>query len=98
MKQIVGTEELTSHQFGVDVSTRGVFATQVSIGKGIYGTDRRVDFFIRCLAYPEGLAIESKCQASSGSVDQKFPHEVLCIEKCRLPTIIVLVSGRASQH
>ncbi|MDE0673296.1 MAG: hypothetical protein OXH72_16300 [Caldilineaceae bacterium] len=70
------------------------FSTQCPIGESIYGTTRRADFVLR---HPElwedGLVIQCKWQASSGSVDEKYPYEVACINHLSFPTIIVLDGG-----
>jgi hypothetical protein len=69
---------------------------QVKIGQGIYGTDLRADFLISGLpGFPDGLIIESKWQASTGSVDEKFPYVVSNIRagKYPCPVIVVLDGG-----
>ena len=70
------------------------FAKQCVIGKSIYGTKRKVDFVLsHPELWPAGLVIQCKWQASSGSVDEKYPYEVACINHLLLPTIIVLDGG-----
>lgn len=72
---------------------------QVTIGSNIYNHPMKID----CVAYgfgryPNGLAIESKWQSSSGSVDEKFPYLVLNIkERYIIPTIIVVHGGACRQ-
>lgn len=55
----------------------------------------RTDFYIEpTVAYPAGLAIESKWQASTGSVDEKYPYLWLNImERFPCPAIVVLDGG-----
>jgi len=71
-----------------------IFAEQCPIGRDIYGKQRRVDFI---LFHPQrranGLVIQCKWQASSGSVDEKFPFEVLSIQMNEFDTILVLDGG-----
>ena len=75
-----------------------VFAEQCPIGRDIYGKQRRVDFI---LYHPQRwvkcLVIQCKWQASSGSVDGKFPFEVLSIQLNEFDTIIVLDGGGYSK-
>lgn len=47
--------------------------------------------------WPDGLVIQCKWQASSGSVEEKYPFEVLNIQKDEYPTIIVLDGGGYSK-
>ena len=44
------------------------------------------------------LVIQCKWQAKSGSVDEKYPFEVLSINKNPYPTIIVLDGGGYSSY
>ena len=67
------------------------FSKQCVIGESIYRTKRRVDFVLRHPElWPDGLVIQCKWQASAGSVDEKYPYEVACINHLSYPTIIVL--------
>lgn len=67
------------------------FSTRCAIGETIYGTTRKVDFILRHpTLWPDCLVIRCKWQAKSGSVDEKFPYEVACINHLPYPTIIVL--------
>lgn len=67
---------------------------QYHIGETIYGTKRKVDFFVKPnLKYKNGLAIECKWQKSKGSVDEKYPYLCECIEYNRVPTIIIIDGG-----
>lgn len=67
---------------------------QKVIGKSVYGSELKVDFYIaRCEAFPAGLIIESKWQESSGSVDEKYPYLVENI-RTRYPSpCIVILDG-----
>ncbi len=70
------------------------FSAQCTIGESIYGTIRKADFVLRHpKLWPAGLVIQCKWQASSGSVDEKYPYEVACINHLSIPTIIVLDGG-----
>ncbi len=75
-----------------------IYAQQVEVGRDIYGKTRRVD--IMCYhprRWPQCLAIQCKWQAVGGSVDEKFPFEVLSIQQNEYPTIIVLDGGGYSK-
>lgn len=74
--------------------TRTVTA-QYPIGLGIYGLPIFADFFLAGAPhFPTGLAIEVKWQQSPGSVDEKFPYLVHCIQACYpCPTVIVADGG-----
>ena len=76
------------------VGNQPCFAAQCVIGESIYGTKRKVDFVLRHPdLWPAGLVIQCKWQASSGSVDEKYPYEVACINHLSFPTLIVLDGG-----
>ena len=71
-----------------------VYAEQVEVGRDIYGKNRRVDFLLfHPQKYPNGLVIQCKWQAVGGTVDQKYPFEVLCIAQGEYDTIIILDGG-----
>lgn len=71
-----------------------IFARQCQIGADIYGKNRRVDFILfHPSKWNEYLVVQCKWQASSGSVEEKYPFEVLSIGKNTCPTIIVLDGG-----
>lgn len=64
------------------------------IGKSIYGHPLKVDIFTRDMpGFPEGLIVESKWQASSGSVDEKFPYLVENIRHCYPCQTVIVLSG-----
>ncbi len=68
-----------------------IYAAQVETGHDIYGKRRRVDFVLyHPQRWPGCLVIQCKWQASRGSVDEKYPYEVLNIQMGEYPTIIVL--------
>ena len=71
-----------------------IFAEQVYIGEDVYGKRRRVDFILfHPRKWPKCLVIQCKWQASSGSVEEKYPFEVLSIQLNAYPTIVVLDGG-----
>ncbi len=75
-----------------------IYAAQVPTGLNIYAKQRRVDFILHHpQKWPDCLVIQCKWQASSGSVDEKFPFEVECIAHDAFPAIIVLDGGGASK-
>ena len=71
-----------------------IFTRQYEVGKDIYGKKRRVDAILyHPRLWPECLVIQSKWQASRGSVEEKYPYEVLSIAQNEFDTIIVLDGG-----
>ncbi len=71
-----------------------IYATQCEAGRDIYGISRRVDYILyHPRKWPQCLVIQCKWQAARGSVDQKFPYEVLTIRQNESPTIILLDGG-----
>jgi hypothetical protein len=79
---------LSSH----DIPKR--YAKQVYIGKGIYGSDIYVDFYIIGAApISAGLIIECKWQQSSGSVDEKLPYLNLNIQNCYPTKALEIIDG-----
>ena len=67
-----------------------IFAQQCYIGSDVYGKRRRVDFIIyHPTRWPRCLVIQCKWQASSGSIEEKYPFEVLSIQLNEFETIIV---------
>ena len=73
---------------------QAVYSEQVEVGRDIYGKVRRVDFLLfHPYRHPNGLVIECKWQASRGSVDEKYPFNVLNIQQGEFDTIIVLDGG-----
>ena len=75
-----------------------VYAWQVQIGRDIYGKRRRLDFLLfHPQKHPDGLVIQCKSQSSAGSVEEKYPFEVLSIDMGEYDAIIVLDGGGYSQ-
>ncbi|MBD2694934.1 PD-(D/E)XK nuclease superfamily protein [Anabaena catenula] len=70
------------------------YAKQVHVGKGIYGSEITVDFYIiGSKSISSGLIIECKWQQTSGSVDEKLPYLNLNIQDCYPAAAIVLIDG-----
>ncbi len=83
-----------SRFFAIRALRQPIFAEQCSIGRDIYGKNRRVDFIIyHPQRWADCLVIQCKWQASSGSVDEKFAFEVLSIQLNEFDTIVVLDGG-----
>lgn len=85
----------SKHFFDLKSSAKEpIYARQCYAGTSLYNRRRRVDLI---LYHPEKwtdcLVIQCKWQASSGSVDEKYPFEVLSINKNPYSTIIVLDGG-----
>ena len=71
-----------------------IFSEQCTIGRDIYGKNRRVDFILyHPQRWPDCLVIQCKWQASSGSVEEKYPFEVLSTQMNEFSTIILLDGG-----
>ena len=83
-----------AHFFALRTLSQPIFAEQCAVGEDIYGKSRRVDFILyHPSRWADCLVIQCKWQASSGTVEQKFPFEVLSIEKNPYATLIVLDGG-----
>ena len=75
-----------------------IYAKKYEIGQDVYGKRRRVDFILyHPRLYPYCLVIQCKWQSSSGSVEEKYPYEVLSIRVNSYDTIIVLDGGGYSK-
>ena len=80
--------------FAMSSMEQPIYAKQCLVGKDIYNRDRRVDFIVfHPSKWPNSLVIQCKWQASSGTVEQKYPFEVQSIEKSVYPTVIILDGG-----
>ncbi len=75
-----------------------IFSEQCPIGRDIYSKKRRVDFILyHPQRWSDCLIIQCKWQASPGSIDEKYPFEVLSIQLNEFSTIIVLDGGGYSK-
>ncbi len=73
---------------------QSIYSRQCETGRDIYGKRRRVDFILyHPRKWPDSLVIQCKWQASSGSVEEKYPFEVLSLNADGYPAIIVLDGG-----
>ena len=90
-----GYERVPASQiFEMRGSEHAVYARQVAVGRDIYNKVRRVDFVLfHPRLYSDGLVIQCKWQAVSGSVEEKYPFEVLSLEQGELDAVIVLDGG-----
>ena len=80
--------------FAMQVLRQPIYAGQVESGTDVYGKRRRVDFILyHPQKWPDSLIIQCKWQAVSGSVEEKYPFEVLSIQANQPPAIIVLDGG-----
>ena len=71
-----------------------IYSRQVQAGKDLYEKERNIDIFLyHPVLWPDCLAIQCKWQSSSGTVDEKYPFEVLSVEKEAYDTIILLDGG-----
>ena len=68
-----------------------IYTRQYEVGKDIYGKRRRVDVILyHPRLWKDCLVIQCKWQASRGSVEEKYPFEVLSIAINEFDTIIIL--------
>ena len=75
-----------------------IYTKQCEVGRDIYGKKRRVDFLLyHPRKWPQSLVIQCKWQASSGSVEEKYPFEVLSIQQGGYPAIVILAGGGYSK-
>ena len=90
-----GYEQVEARAFSpMCLMEQPIFSTQFETGQDVYGKRRRVDIILyHPRLHPNCLVIQCKWQASSGSVEQKYPYEVLCIEQDKYDTIILLDGG-----
>lgn len=71
-----------------------VYTRQCELGKDIYGRRRRVDFILyHPVRFQNCLVIQCKWQASAGSVEEKYPFEVLSIAQGQYDTIVIIDGG-----
>jgi hypothetical protein len=71
-----------------------IFASQCQATTDVYGKKRRVDYILfHPRRWQSCLVIQCKWQASSGSVEEKYPFEVMSIEANGYPTIIAHDGG-----
>ena len=71
-----------------------VFERQRRIGRGIYGTMLRADFYLpKAPGLESGLIIESKWQDASGTVDEKLPYLVENIFTCYPCPVLIVIDG-----
>ena len=91
-------EECPAHLFwAMREMEQPIYGRKVEIGHDLYGKARIVDFACyHPTKWPQCLVIQCRWQASSGSVDAKYPFEVLSIQQNEYPTIIVADGGGAS--
>ncbi len=77
---------------------QSIYGWQVETGRDLYGKVRRVDFVCyHPVKWPQCLVIQCKWQASRGSVEEKYPFEVLSIQQNEHPAIVVLDGGGYSK-
>ncbi len=75
-----------------------IYARQVEAGYNIYGKPKFVDLMVyHPRKWPNCLVISCKWQAVSGSVDEKYPFEVLSLNQLGYPSIVILDGGGYSQ-
>ena len=90
-----GYKKTPNRNFGVHVvKQKPVYFRQLVVGKTIYNTDYKVDFFVYSHnQHPKGLIVECKWQQANGSVDEKYPFLVQNLARTREEAVIVLDGG-----
>lgn len=77
--------------FSLTALEQPIWAAQVEVGVNIYRKRRRVDAILyHPRLWPDCLVIQCKWQAASGSVEEKYPFEVMNIHRGEFRTIIIL--------
>ena len=72
------------------------YTEQARFGQNIYQADWKIDIVLfNADKFPDCLVIECKWQASSGSVDEKYPFTVLSLKNLPQPSVLVLDGGGA---
>lgn len=73
---------------------QSLYSSQITIGKSIYNTNLISDFILfHPEKWPDRLIIECKWQQSAGSVDEKYPYNVLNIREIYPCPAIILLDG-----
>lgn len=68
--------------------------TQYLIGKSIFDTDLKADFYLTSVPpFPNGLIIESKWQEVAGSAEEKIVYLVENIRFCYPCPVIIIADG-----
>lgn len=80
---------------GAVLKGKGIpFVPQYPIGRGLYDTPIKVDFYLPAAPnYPDGLIIEAKWQDASGSADEKLPYLWMNIRNHFPCPAIVVIDG-----
>ncbi len=74
------------------------FCQQVRLYRNLYGSNYTADFYLFDKdKFPLGLSIESKWQASSGSVDEKYCFTVMSLKSMPGEQLLILDGGGARQ-
>ena len=73
---------------------QALFTKQMYLTKGIYGLMLRHDFMLfHPEKWPDKLIIECKWQQGRGSVDEKYPYNVLNVKERYVCPAIILLDG-----
>ena len=71
-----------------------IYAKQYQVEPDIYEKNRKVDFIIyHPEKWPDSLVLEAKWQQASGSVEEKYPFLVQCINASSYESMVVLDGG-----
>lgn len=85
---------LTSRISAIAAARGLAYAENVTVGETPYGGPFVVDLVLTGLpAYPGGLAVIGRYQATSGSADQKLIYLAYCIRRAEMPCLLVLDGG-----
>jgi hypothetical protein len=65
----------------------------------LYGMPMKVDFLVwHPTKHPRRLLLKAKYQASSGSIDEKFPYLVQSLKATGVPALLLVVGGGAKDQ
>lgn len=72
------------------------YQRQTIVGVSIFESPIHADFLLtNIVAFPQGLAVESKWQHSDGSIDEKFPCLVdNILHQYTVPAVVVIHGGK----
>ena len=95
-----GYEFIPSNRFHASsILDKPIYTTHYHVGNSIYEKPLYVDLILyHPIKYPKELAIQCKWQSSSGSVEEKYPFDVLNIAYNQVDTIIILDGGGYSDR
>ncbi len=94
-----GYMEVPAERFdAAKILRQAMYSHQYHTGTNIYQKQRRVDFIVHHpTRLPNDLVVQCKWQASTGSVEEKYPFELLNISLDNIDSVILLDGGGYSK-